>query len=164
MKRYIALMFFIGIGNLVLAQSGTTEVPDYCESSSDYKKAAKEMLKPDFSYDASKTTKITYKNKPQLKELEIPLYMGEKYRFVFNTEGLPQSIDINIYNKKLEAKNRQLIWSSRNQSGDEHILIFEPEKSRKMYINYVIPPTTDEEKKGCIVFVLGYKIKGIEKD
>lgn len=147
----ISVMTFIGF-----SQTAPKEIPDFC-TSTETKKRCKEALSP-YGYDASKTTKITFKHKPQLKELEIPLYMGEEYRFVFNVEGLPQDVDINIYDKKYEAKNRKVLWSSKDQAGGDEF-IFDPEKSRKMYINYIIPPTDGEIKKGCVVMVLGYKMK-----
>ena len=136
----------------------TTEILDTCNSA-EAKKACKKALKPGFEYDAAKSTKFTFKNKKQFKELEVPLYMGEKYRFVFNTEGLPQQIDIEIYDKRYESKKRELLFSSRTFEENTKEYIYEPEKSRRVYIDYIVPPTNDTIKKGCVVFALGYMLK-----
>ncbi len=154
MKKFILII--ISFAALIYATAQYEDVKDYC-TSSETKSKCKGKLSP-FKYDASKLTRITFKKEKQFKELEIPLYFGEKYRLIWNTEGCPQKITINVYNKKYDSKKRQLIWSSKDQSGG-HEFIWEPEKSRKMYIDYVIPATNDIIKKGCVVFVLGYKIK-----
>ncbi|PCJ85368.1 MAG: hypothetical protein COA57_07850 [Flavobacteriales bacterium] len=136
----------------------TNEIYDACNPT-EIKKKCKAALRPEFQYDASKSTKFTFKNKKQFKELEVPLYIGERYRFVFNTEGLPQPIDIEIYNKRYESKNREVMFSSREFSADQTEFIFEPERSRRVYIDYIVPPTADSLKKGCVIFALGYQIK-----
>ncbi len=124
------------------------------------KKEIKPLLKPDYHYDSSKITRITFKNKKQLKEIEIPLFIGERYRFIFNTKALPQDVSIKIYNKKAGAKKRKLLFSNEEylQKG-ETIYTWEPAKSRKMYLDYEIPATTDTIKRGCAVFMVGYRLK-----
>ena len=145
------------ISALFFAVAQTQPIIDYCKSTTT-KKKCKKALSP-YKYDASKLTRITLKNKPQMKELEIPLYFGEKYRFVFGTEGLPQPIDINIYNKKFEAKKRSLLWSSKQFPKSQKVFTWEPKSSKKLYITYDIPVTKDSLKKGCVVFLLGYAEK-----
>lgn len=133
-------------------------IPDFC-SPIGAKGRCKGALKP-FRYDASKTTRVTFKDKKQIKEIEVPLYMGEKYKLVFNKEGLPPKHDvvINIYDRSYKSKKRKILFTSKDYDGETQI-VFEPVKSRKMYINYEVGTTSGQEKKGCIVFVLGYKIK-----
>ncbi len=123
----------------------------------DLKKELKNELKPNFKYDSAKTTHITYKSKKQTKEIEVPLYMGEKYRFLFNTAGLPKNIEISIYNKKATNSKRKLLYSLKTEE-DKHIYVFEPGRSRKMYINYTIPETSELGLSGCMVFLVGYRI------
>lgn len=120
----------------------------------------KEKLKPDYKYDSSKSTKFVYKTKPQRKEIEIPLYRGEKYRFLFHTGGLSrQDVKIEIYDKPTESKKRTLLYELIPKNGQE-IFIFEPEKSRKMYLNYTIPEVAEPtEQQDCIAMVLGYQLK-----
>ena len=121
-----------------------------------------QLLKPDFKYDSSKTSRFTYKNKKQLKEIEIPLYMGEKYRFLFNTAGLSKNIKIEVFSKKIGHKKRKLLYELKPEEG-KHIYNFEPSKSRKMYLNYTIPKVDvvegEEPLRGCMIFLLGYRIK-----
>lgn len=155
MKKIALIFSIISISLFSFAQD---EVQDFCNST-ETKKTLKEQL-GDYSYDASKVTKITFKDKPQLKELEIPLFMGEKYIFTFSKEGLPENVDIEIWDHNYESKKRELLFSSKDFPADQKVYTWEPDKSRKMYIDYKIPPTSDVEKKGCVVFVLGYLTKG----
>jgi hypothetical protein len=161
MKNFIIISLLALSAVLVAFTSGkkqAAEIVDYC-TSSETKKKCKLMLDP-YSYDASKRSSITFKNKPQMKELEIPLFMGEKYRVIFSKEGLPQDVDINIYDHKFEAKHRKLLFSSKDFPTDQKEYTWEPEHSKKMYIDYKIPPTNDTIKKGCLIMVLGYLAKG----
>lgn len=140
-----------------LAFRQTQVPPDSCNSI-EAKKNCKEALKPDFQYDATKVTKVTFTTKKDFKELEVPLYIGEKYRFVFNSEGNPQPVDIEVYDNKFESKKRKLLFSSRDFPPEQRQFIFEPERAKRIFIDYTIPPTTDSTKKGCVVFAIGYKI------
>ena len=135
------------------------QVAEECDSVA-LKKELKVKLKPDYKYDSSKTTRFYYKTKPQTKEIEIPLYRGEKYRFLFNTACLrKKEVKIEIYSKPVGHKKRELLYSLEQKEG-EHIYSFEPEKSRKMYITYSIPSVENvDETKDCIAFVLGYQLK-----
>jgi len=117
----------------------------------------KRELRPDYKYDSSKSSRFTFKVKQQVKEIEVPLFMGEKYRFLFNTSGLPQNVKVEIYTKSITNKKRKLLYNLEYNEG-QHIYSFEPQKSRKMYINYTIPESSEVELKGCMVFVLGYKL------
>ena len=157
-KIALILLSVLSLSILGLAQTQQAEIPDYCTSTVTKKKIKAKL--GDFSYDASKSTKITFKDKPQLKELEIPLFMGEKYKFIFSKDGLPEDVDIEIWDNKFEAHKRELLFSSKDFPDDQKEFEWQPEKSKKMYINYIIPPTSDVTKKGCVVFVLGYHTKG----
>ena len=108
----LSLSIFVGV-----SFGQEQETPDYC-TSSETKKKIKPMLDT-YSYDASKATKITFKDKPQLKELEIPLFIGEKYRFVFSKEGLPENVDIEVWDHKFEAKHRELLFTSKDFPDDQ---------------------------------------------
>lgn len=121
---------------------------------------SKDALHPDYQYDASKTTYILFSTKKQFKELEIPLFIGEKYRFVFNTESLPQNVDIEVYDKKYESKSREMLFSSKDEQAVDKQYIFEPQKAmRKVFVDYHIHATEAEEAKGCLVLTVGYRIK-----
>ena len=148
---YIPLLLFISFISI-----GAIQITEECDATA-LKKELKRELRPDYKYDSSKTSRFTYKSKVQAKEIEVPLFMGEKYRFLFNTSGVPENIKVEIYNKKLGHKKRKLLYTLEQKEG-QHIYSFEPTKSRKMYINYSIPESSETELKGCMIFVLGYQL------
>jgi len=113
-------------------------------------------LKPAFKYDSSKTSKFIYSKNAQRRQIEVPLFMGEDYIFLFNTDGLPENIKIEIYSEKIGHKKRKLLYSLE-QNESENIYSFKPTKSRKMYVNYTIPGVEEEGLQGCMVFIVGYK-------
>ncbi len=147
------LLFFLSVSFTGVSQSSSCNTVEL-------KTQSKEFLKPDFRYDASKTTYLTFLNKKQFKELEVPLYIGEKYKLVFNTAGVPENVDIEVYTKKYEANGRELLFSSRDSEPTDNCYTFEPTKAlRRVYIDYLIPPASGEKSSGCVVMTLGYKIK-----
>ncbi len=152
-KAYLVISLFLFVGLAAF------QVVDECDTMS-LKKDLKEQLKPDYKYDSSKTTKFSYKSKVQQKEIEVPLYRGEKYRFLFNMSGISkQGVEVKIYNKPIDNSKRELLYELKPEPG-KLIYTFEPEKSRKMYIDYTIPEVENPtENKDCLVFVLGYKLK-----
>ena len=156
MKKYFLPILAIFVV-VILAFKQIQDSSDFCNSV-EAKQKCKETLKPDFQYDATKITKVTFSTKKDFKELEVPLYIGEKYRFVFNSEGNPQSVDIEVYDNKFEARKRKLLFSSRDFPTTQRQFVFEPDRAKKIFIDYTIPPTTDSTKKGCVVFAIGYKI------
>lgn len=156
MNKFL-LPAFLLFALVVLSFKQTKEPPDSCNSA-EAKEKCKLGLKPDYQYDATKVTKVTFSNKKDFKELEVPLYIGEKYRFVFNSQGTPQPVDIEVYDSKFESKKRKLLFSSRDFPPEQKDYVFEPTRAKRVFIDYTIPPTTDSTKKGCIVFAIGYKI------
>jgi hypothetical protein len=122
-------------------------------------KALKEKAKAAldvYKYDSSELTKIIYKKKETIKEVEVPLFIGEKYRIVFEMEALPKNVEVQIYNKDKDSKNRKLLFSSK-EAGDKKEFYFEVSKTRHVFVNYVIPPTEEGSYSGCAVFMVGYK-------
>lgn len=154
MKKIFQILFV-----LLFVFTTAFQIVEECDTMA-LKKELKAKLKPDYKYDSSKTTKFYYKTKPQQKEIEIPLYRGEKYRFLFNLSGLSRSdVKVQIFNKPFGHKKRELLYDLKPEVG-KRIYTFEPEKSRKMYISYTIPNVDEAtEFKDCLVFVLGYKLK-----
>jgi hypothetical protein len=126
-----------------------------CDSKSLKEKARKTM--DPYKYDSAKMTKIAYKAKESLKEVEVPLFLGEKYRFVFNTETISKPVIINVYNKDKEARNRKLLWTSKDDPATLKEHIFEHTHAMKVFVDYAIPPTDSTAAPGCILFMLGYK-------
>lgn len=120
------------------------------------KDKAKKMLEP-YKYDLAKVTRIVYQDKPTMKEIEVPLFIGEKYRLVFNTEALPKNVVVNCYNRDKESKKRKLMFSSKDAGADKKEFAFEYSFANKIFIDYDIPPGDSAAAGGCLVFMLGYK-------
>lgn len=150
-----SINYFLAAFGLVCILSFQTDDNLLCDSKA-LKEKAKDMLDP-YKYDSSELTRILYKKKESVKEVEVPLFIGEKYRFVFVLEALPKPVEIQIYNKNKESKNRKLLFSSKDAGVDKKTWEFEISKSRHVYVDYVIPPTEVGSYSGCAVFSVGYK-------
>ncbi|MBK8369147.1 MAG: hypothetical protein IPL10_17665 [Bacteroidetes bacterium] len=124
-------------------------------NSKELKEKAKLALEP-YKYDSSELTRILYKAKETVKEVEVPLFIGEKYRMVFELEALPKQVEVQIYNKDKDSKNRKLLFSSKDM-GDKKEFQFEISKVRHVYVDYIVPPTEAGSYSGCAVFMVGYK-------
>ncbi len=124
-------------------------------NSKELKEKAKLALEP-YKYDSSELTRILYKAKETVKEVEVPLFIGEKYRMVFELEALPKQVEVQIYNKDKDSKNRKLLFSSKD-IGDKKEFQFEVSKVRHVYVDYIVPPTEAGSYSGCAVFMVGYK-------
>jgi hypothetical protein len=120
------------------------------------KEKAKKQLEP-YTYDMSKLTHITYKPQPWLKEIELPLFIGEKYRLVFNTELLPKQIVISIYNRNKDSKKRKLLFTTKDAAADKKEFAFDLTMASKAFIDYEIPSGDSTAPGGCLVFMMGYK-------
>lgn len=129
---------------------------DTCDTKK-LKEDAKAALDP-FKYDSGKVTRLYYKKKEQMKELEIPVFVGEKYRVVWNTEGITRPVVITIFNKDKESKNRKEMFSFTATPG-EKIHSYEPVGAKfKFYVDYSLPVVNDSlPPSECMVMMLGYK-------
>jgi hypothetical protein len=152
MKKYINLTCAL----IVFLSTTSFQNGDILCDSKTLKEKAKSALGP-YKYDSSELTRIIYKKTETVKEIEIPLFIGEKYRFIFNLEALPKNIEIQIYNKDKDSKNRKLLFSSKDGGIDRKELQWEVSKVRQVYINYIIPPTEDGSYSGCALFIICYK-------
>ncbi len=120
------------------------------------KEKASKMLNP-YKYDSSELTRILYKKKESVKEVEVLLFIGEKYRVVFEMEALPKQVEVRIYNKDKASKNRKMLFSSKDANADKKEFQFEVSKTRHIYVDYIIPPLEEGSYNGCAVFMVGYK-------
>lgn len=127
-------------------------------NSKELKQKAKDALSP-YKYDSGRLTKIMYKKKVQLKEMEVPVFIGEKYKLVFVTENITRNVVINIYNKDKESSNRKQLWTSKNAPAGETTHAFVPEKrAMKYFVDYEIPAVADSlPDPECVMFTLGYQ-------
>ena len=105
-KLYIILLIS------VFAFSFYQEEPVACDPKN-LKDKAKSQLDP-YEYDSGKITKLKHTGKEQVKEIEIPMFIGEKYRLAFNLVALKKNVEISIYNKDKESKNRKLLYSNND--------------------------------------------------
>lgn len=151
------IKYFIAIAVVSLFTSTSVIAQANCDGTT-LKAELKEGLKPDYKYDSSKITKYTASADFQGQEIEVPLFPGEKYRFVFNIAGTGKNFQIYVYDKKAGTANRKALFALKNvREEGKNIYTYEPEGANKLYITYVIPPSLEGAADGCVAFMLGYK-------
>jgi hypothetical protein len=156
MKKTILYSLLVGI--ITLTTSAIQNKTSTCDIRT-LKNEALKNLKPDYRYDSAKTTRFLYTNKEQVIEIAAPLFKDEKFRFIFNTAGLSKDIEIKFFDKKRGSKNRKQLFSLSDIKEDgKNIYIYEPNISKKIYLNYIIPRTTKKDLSGCVVCVIGYNL------
>lgn len=112
----------------------------------------------DYKYDSQKFTKINFTDRAVQMEVELPVFIGEKYRLVFNTSSLAKPIVISVYNKSKESSKRVAIYSTKDAAPGTTEFVFDPPRSRSMFIDYDVPKEEAKDKpSGCVVFMVGYK-------
>lgn len=156
-KQILTTTAFIGFLILSLAFTSTDAPCDF----KSLKKEGISALDP-FYYSSSKVSIINYDYRAQRKEIEVPLFKGEKYRMIFNKKELPKDVIVEIYDKDKSHDGRTPVFTTEGKEGQ--LISFEPKKSKKMYVNYIIPASKGESKKGCLAFVLGYQLTFIKDD
>ncbi len=149
LKPLLSVLIVVGLTSF---QGGDTIL---CDSKA-LKEKAENFLDP-YKYDSSELTKIIYKKQESVKEVEVPLFIGEKYKVVFVTEALPKAVEIQIYNKDKESKNRKLLFSSKDAGPEKKDISFDVSMVRHIFIDYVVPPVETGSYSGCVVFAVGYK-------
>lgn len=156
MKRSSLLLYPVAV-LMIAFTCAFIQANDVCDSKA-LKDAAKAALDP-FKYDSGKVTRLYYKKKDQVKEIEVPVFVGEKYRFVFNSEAVTRNVQVTIYNKDKEAKSRKELFSFSCSDKSEKIHTWEPTgRSLKYYVDYSIPTVSDSlPPSECVVLMLGYK-------
>lgn len=157
MKKLVYCFSAIAIIALVYGFSPSPQGSS-CDSKT-LKKEGISMLNP-YYYSSSKVSEIAYDYRPTRKEIEVPLFKGEKYKMVFNKKALPKDVVVEIYDRDKSHEGRTPVFTS--QGSAENIISYEPKKSKKMYVNYLIPAAKGEKEKGCIAFVLGYQLTFIK--
>lgn len=153
-RIYFLLAAFCLITTSGTVDSNSNNDPVKCNTKA-LKKEGISLLNP-YYYSSSKVSLINYDDKQTRKEIEVPLFKGEKYRMIFNKTELPKDVEVRIYDKSDEYEGRSPIFSSNDSKGN--LVIFEPKKSKPLYVNYIIPAGEGELKGGCVVFVLGYQL------
>lgn len=160
MKKIATSLFLLGF--FVLTFAGIAPKEGSSSNSNCEVKALKKegisKLSP-YYYSSSKVTSISFADTVQFREIEVPLFRGEKYRMVFNSKALPKGITIEVFDKDRSSSARKPLFSTT--SSDENIAIYEPEKAKRHYVRYSIPAGSNIENS-CMVFVLGYQLTFIE--
>jgi len=86
------------------------------------------------------------------------VFLGEKYRLVFNTSSLPKSVVISVYTKDKESKKRTPIYTTKDAPAGTNEFVFDAPRVRNMYIDYNVPvDNTNPKLSGCMVFMVGYQ-------
>lgn len=156
MKRFFMLILPVLVIVVSLTSAAIQEAVT-CDQKA-LKDAAREKLEP-FKYDSGKVTQLRYRNKAQVKEIEVPVFIGEKYRMVFNATAVSKDVIISVYNKDKDTKNRKVLWTSKGSDPATKMHVFEPDNAKfKFYVDYDLPAVADSiVPQECIVFMLGYK-------
>jgi len=155
MKRSTLFLFPVSVLLISLTRA-FIQAQDTCDSKK-LKDDAKAALDP-YNYDSGKVTRLYYKKKAAIKEMEIPVFVGEKYRIVFNTAGISRDVTISVYNKDKEAKNRKALYTVKATPG-QPIQTYDPEGAKfKFFVDYELPAVSDSlPPSECVVMMLGYK-------
>lgn len=150
-------IFYTGLVGLIFIYGFTSiQTTDNCDKKA-LTTSCKKKMEP-FKYDSQKFTKIMYTKKAQQLEIEVPVFIGEKYRLVFNTSSLPKPVVVNVYTKDKESSKREAIYSSKDLKPGENEIVFDVPRVRKLFVDYDVPAdTTNQKLSGCMVFMVGYK-------
>lgn len=157
-KHHIIALFFF----TMLASACIGQAYEYCDTKT-LKDSCKNYINAPYHYDASNTILVTLEKKSQMKEVEIPMFLGETYKIIFNTYGLPGGVEIHVYNKDADHENRKELFSCNSSDPAKKIYIYDTEHFHsKLYIDYVIPPTHNTGDnaplvQGCSMMVVAYK-------
>lgn len=158
-KLFIGLSFLTLMSFTLFNESSNREIVNYCDKENSKEKCKKALVP--YRYSSMQITDITFRGYNQIKEVTIPLFFDSKYRFVFNTEGLPNDIIIEIYDKHstLRKKKDQPLFTANSSQKQFN---FEPEDGfnlANIYVNYLIPASeeTDKVEKGCVVLMSGFE-------
>lgn len=131
----------------------TIQTTDNCDKKA-LSASCRKKMEP-FKYDSQKFTKINFTKKSQQLEVEVPVFIGEKYRLVFNTSSLPKPITVNVYTKDKDSKKREPIFTGKAGEPEQ---VFDVPRVRKLFVDYDVPAdSTNQRSSGCMVFMVGYK-------
>ncbi len=116
-----------------------------------------------YHFDCANSLPVKFIRKEQVKEIQIPIFSGEKYLFVFNTYALAPGVKIDVWDKPMEDSKRENLFSVKSSDAAK-INRFIPKKKLRdrVYIDYTIdahPNANDNspEDGGCGVIVVGFK-------
>lgn len=112
-----------------------------------------------YKYDSSKITHFSFNGNKQEKTISLPLFEGEHYKLLFNTNAMPDGVEINIYNESSHKNKKKLIYSNKKELKDgKKIFSFTPQKGNVLLIEYSVPKGENPGSVGCVVFLMGYQV------
>lgn len=162
-KRILALLIPLAMGSVAMAQNY-----DDCTKVSVLKDTCKFYLNlaeynGQFHYNCANYVAVKFIRKEQVKEIEIPIFSGEAYIFIFNSYNLAPGVKIDVWNKPQKDTKRENLFSCKSTDAQK-INRFMPKKKLRdhVYIDYTIeahPAVKDDspENGGCGMLVVGYK-------
>jgi hypothetical protein len=176
MKIYLKtflLLFFLCAAFPLVAQEGDDESSEseavkttaaklsLCDRNGARDKLKKALIP--YRYNSMIVTNIGFRRYNQVKEISVPLFYDSKYRLVFNTEGLPQDLKVEIYDAPLTSKKRTKLYEAMST---EKQFVYEPGddvKTGVVFVNYIVPAFTGEPgdvSVGCVVVMVGFENVG----
>jgi hypothetical protein len=154
---FLTFIFLVAAVTVACAQAY-----EHCDVKA-LKDTCKFYLDRPYRYDASNIILIQFKKKQQVKEVELPMFIGESYKLIFNMYALPPGVQIDVYNKDMDHQDRKSIFSC-NSNDNKKMYIYNSEHFHtKLYVDYTIPASKDKsaddspDVAGCGVLVVGYK-------
>jgi hypothetical protein len=156
---------FVFLFVAMLASSAMAQSYEYCDTKT-LKDSCKDYLNKPYKYDAANIILVTLGRKPQMKEVELPMFMGETYRLIFNTYALPPGVEIHVYNKDADHDNRKELFSCNSSDASKKMFLWDTDHFHsKLYVDYIIPANHDNPPagtdapliQGCGVLVIGFK-------
>ena len=152
MKKILSISLVIGF---VISYGFTTiQTADNCDKKG-LSDACKKKL-DDYKYDSQKYSKISFGDRNIQMEVEVPVFIGEKYRLVFNTSSLPKAVVISVYTKDKESAKRTPIYTTKDSPAGTNEFVFDAPHVRNMYIDYDVPKDDSNSKlSGCVIFMVG---------
>ena len=111
-----------------------------------------------FPYDGYLSEEIVAGQEEKKEIISFTAFRGVSYRLLFCTtdEGVP--ITIRVYDRAAKEPNRKKVFDS-SQMGDSSYFIFEPQISRRYYIEYSVPALAGMKfKKTYMVMLIGANV------
>lgn len=116
-----------------------------------------------FHYDCANKMSVNFIRKEQVREIQIPIFSGENYLFIFNTYDLAPGVKIDVWSKPIQDEKRENLFSVKSSDAVKVNRFIPKKKLRdRIYIDYTIDahanvPDSAPENGGCGMIVVGFK-------
>lgn len=117
-------------------------------------------------YDGTQVTYFKYRDQTYYKGVQVPVFLRDRYYFLFSGAAANEKVSIEFYDKPPESNNRLLLFEIKNISEDEAFININdlrermkvygesPDDLRSVFVDYKIKKGKGD--RGAIVLVLGY--------